>query len=108
MTDAISLQMGTCNGCLWQRGPNGERSNRMAARMMEAIWTQGDDPSRMMRYLLRHPQLSPTSRKTALLGAACARLVWTQIDTDKVRRFVECLEKCADDQVWLDQHNAFL
>jgi len=78
----------------------------MAARMTEAIWTQGDDPSRMLRYLLRHPPLRPTSRKRALLGAACARLLWAQIDTDKVRRLVECQEKCADDLVWLDQHNA--
>src|SRR5215469_17032009 len=106
MTAAVSLQLGTCNGCLWQRGPNGERSNRMAARMTEAIWTQGDDPGRMLRYLLRHPPLRPTSRKRALLGAACARLLWAQIDSDQVRRLVECQEKCADDLVWLDQHNA--
>src|SRR5262245_34591595 len=69
------------------------RSNPMAARRPEAIWTQGDDPSRMMRYLLRHPPLDPTSRKTALLGAACARLAWAQIDTDKVRQLIECQEK---------------
>ena len=74
--------------------------------MTEAIWTQGDDPSRMMRYLLRHPPLHPTFRKTALLGAACARLAWTQIDTDKVRQLIECQEKCADDPIWQDQYNA--
>jgi hypothetical protein len=74
--------------------------------MTEAVWTQGEDPRRMMRYLLRHPPLRPTSRKAALLGAACARLVWGSIDSDKVRELVECQERCADDLAWLDRYNA--
>jgi hypothetical protein len=43
-----------------------------------------------------------------LFGAACARLFWGQLDSDKARRLVECQEKCADDLVWLDQHNALV
>lgn len=80
----------------------------MAARMTEVGWTQFEDPRRMMRYLLRHPRHRPTLRKTALFGAACARLVEDPIVSDNVRRLVECREKVAEDVIWLDQFNALL
>jgi hypothetical protein len=74
--------------------------------MKENEWLACEDPLRMVRYLLRYPQLRPSGRKRILVACACARHVWDRITSAKARRLVEYWEQTADDLAWLDRVNA--
>jgi hypothetical protein len=68
----------------------------MPRTLTEERWLTCDQPSLMIRHLIRHLGYDPRKRKLTLLSAACLRRVWDWLFDPRSRHAVEVAEQFAD------------